>query len=350
MWLADLKNGNYRNPVLYADYSDPDAIRVGDDYFMISSSFCNAPALPVLHSKDLVNWKVVNYNITKEDKEKGKIECPKCHSEKVIKFGFYNGIQRYKCKNEDCCKTFIDEKSNPFRYSKKFKENWEQYFELFIKGLSLRECAAKMGITLVTAFFWRHRFLADLCEKSYIKKIGSYVELTKLVLYENFKGDRGYHGEERDKIIVVNALNDYMDISSIIAGRKFLVFYEIRDNIIPRIDAKAYVVGFQDSRLKMFANALNEIRNVKLREDINELKIDLAYSNKVKKWLIKFNGVASKYLDHYLSWRAFEYKNNTEYERKNIFSMKKVYSQINVKAKISTYISWGNIKKRTIEI
>ena len=45
MWLADLKNGNYRNPVLYADYSDPDAIRVGDDYFMISSSFCNAPAL-----------------------------------------------------------------------------------------------------------------------------------------------------------------------------------------------------------------------------------------------------------------------------------------------------------------
>ena len=44
MWLADLKNGNYRNPVLYADYSDPDAIRVGDDYFMISSSFCNAPA------------------------------------------------------------------------------------------------------------------------------------------------------------------------------------------------------------------------------------------------------------------------------------------------------------------
>lgn len=61
MWLADLKNGNYRNPILYADYSDPDAIRVGDDYFMIASSFCNAPAIPLLHSKDLVNWKVVNY-------------------------------------------------------------------------------------------------------------------------------------------------------------------------------------------------------------------------------------------------------------------------------------------------
>lgn len=61
MWLADLNNGNYRNPILYADYSDPDAIRVGDDYFMIASSFCNSPAIPLLHSKDLVNWKVVNY-------------------------------------------------------------------------------------------------------------------------------------------------------------------------------------------------------------------------------------------------------------------------------------------------
>ena len=63
MWKSDLGNGKYRNPVLYADYSDPDAIRVGEDYYMVASSFCNAPGLPLLHSKDLVNWKVVNYCI-----------------------------------------------------------------------------------------------------------------------------------------------------------------------------------------------------------------------------------------------------------------------------------------------
>lgn len=61
MKYGDLGNGFYRNPILYADYSDPDAIRVGDDYFMIASSFCNAPGVPLLHSKDLVNWKVINY-------------------------------------------------------------------------------------------------------------------------------------------------------------------------------------------------------------------------------------------------------------------------------------------------
>lgn len=64
IWNGDLGNGQYKNPILYADYSDPDAIRVGEDYFMVASSFCNAPGLPLLHSRDMVNWRVVNYCIS----------------------------------------------------------------------------------------------------------------------------------------------------------------------------------------------------------------------------------------------------------------------------------------------
>lgn len=60
-WVADLGNGTYQNPILHADYSDPDVVRVGDDYWMTSSSFSHAPALPILHSKDLVNWQLVNH-------------------------------------------------------------------------------------------------------------------------------------------------------------------------------------------------------------------------------------------------------------------------------------------------
>lgn len=61
MWAADQGDGTYQNPILYADYSDPDAIRVGGDFFLVASSFCNTPAVPLLHSLDLVNWKVINY-------------------------------------------------------------------------------------------------------------------------------------------------------------------------------------------------------------------------------------------------------------------------------------------------
>lgn len=63
VWVSDLGNGNYKNPVLYADYSDPDACRVGDDYYMTASSFNCIPGLPILHSKDLVNWTIIGYAI-----------------------------------------------------------------------------------------------------------------------------------------------------------------------------------------------------------------------------------------------------------------------------------------------
>jgi len=55
-WNPDLGDGRYRNPVLQADYSDPDVVRVGNDYWLTSSSFSHVPGLPLLHSRDLVNW------------------------------------------------------------------------------------------------------------------------------------------------------------------------------------------------------------------------------------------------------------------------------------------------------
>lgn len=61
VWVSDLGNGRFKNPVLNADYSDPDIVRVGDDFYMTASSFNSIPGLPILHSKDLVNWNLVNY-------------------------------------------------------------------------------------------------------------------------------------------------------------------------------------------------------------------------------------------------------------------------------------------------
>ena len=65
VWVSDEGNGMYRNPVLHADYSDPDVCVVGEDYFLTASSFNCIPGLPILHSKDLVNWKIVNYALKK---------------------------------------------------------------------------------------------------------------------------------------------------------------------------------------------------------------------------------------------------------------------------------------------
>lgn len=51
----------YRNPVIFADYSDPDVVRVGDDFYLVASSFNAAPGLPILHSRDLVHWSIIGH-------------------------------------------------------------------------------------------------------------------------------------------------------------------------------------------------------------------------------------------------------------------------------------------------
>ncbi|MDZ7374364.1 MAG: glycoside hydrolase 43 family protein [candidate division KSB1 bacterium] len=61
VWVADNGDGSYTNPVLHADYSDPDAIRVGDTFYLVASSFNCVPGLPILRSWDLVNWSLVGY-------------------------------------------------------------------------------------------------------------------------------------------------------------------------------------------------------------------------------------------------------------------------------------------------
>lgn len=65
IWCPDNGDGTYKNPIIFADYSDPDVIRVGDDFYLTASSFSCFPGLPVLHSKDLVNWTIIGHAINK---------------------------------------------------------------------------------------------------------------------------------------------------------------------------------------------------------------------------------------------------------------------------------------------
>jgi beta-xylosidase len=60
-WIPDQKDGTFCNPIIHADYSDPDAIRFGDDFYLVASSFNCTPGLPILHSPDLVNWTIINH-------------------------------------------------------------------------------------------------------------------------------------------------------------------------------------------------------------------------------------------------------------------------------------------------
>ena len=67
VWQADQGDGTFRNPVLYADYPDPDIIRVGEDFYFSTTTFVNTPGITILHSKDLVNWEFYSHVVQRID-------------------------------------------------------------------------------------------------------------------------------------------------------------------------------------------------------------------------------------------------------------------------------------------
>jgi len=64
---SDNGDGTYTNPVLYADYPDPDIIRVGEDFYMVSTTFVDSPGINVLHSQDMVNWEIISHAVSTVD-------------------------------------------------------------------------------------------------------------------------------------------------------------------------------------------------------------------------------------------------------------------------------------------
>src|SRR3954453_19695861 len=66
-WTADNGNGTFSNPLFYDEFSDPDLIRVGDDFYLTGTTMHAMPGLPVLHSRDLVNWELMSYALDKLD-------------------------------------------------------------------------------------------------------------------------------------------------------------------------------------------------------------------------------------------------------------------------------------------
>jgi len=66
-WTPDNGNGTYTNPLFYDEFSDPDLIRVGDDFYLAGTTMHSMPGLPILHSRDLVNWEFIAYALDKLD-------------------------------------------------------------------------------------------------------------------------------------------------------------------------------------------------------------------------------------------------------------------------------------------
>ena len=131
-------------------------------------------------------------NEMRETRFKDGFECPHCSSEHVVRFGRYNGRQRYRCK---CCnKTFTDT-TNTVLYRTRKGDEWNEWITLvdyMLKGYSLRKSAEIVGVTWVTLFYWRHKLLNTLKQLDF-EQFQGIVEVDETYFLYSYsqKGQRG---------------------------------------------------------------------------------------------------------------------------------------------------------------
>lgn len=251
--------------------------------------------------------------------------CPECNSKKYVKYGFYNGIQRYICK--DCKRTFSRTTNSLWSYSKKDASTWIKFIELFLETKSLRFCAKKLGISLVTAFYWRHKILYSLTlDDINLKNLKGTIHIGTAPVKENFKGCRNLENniEETclsdslnltDKFVSRDTRRDTIWIvAATEADNRMFAKPVFKDNcnmrifnekVYAEIDKDSYIVAYQNSYLKAIARRHNKLQKLYTKTHINEEAIDLRikyFRPNLKSLLCRFHGVATKYLQRYLHY------------------------------------------------
>ena len=132
-------------------------------------------------------------------------KCSNCESENIIKFGQYNGKNRYKCK--DCQKTFSDFTGTSVSYIKK-KNLWLKSLELMLENKSIREMSKILEVSTKTVFEWRHKILISL-ESIFTRDFKGIVEMDDIYLNFNQKGRKiGRIIFDYKRVIDESRLND----------------------------------------------------------------------------------------------------------------------------------------------
>jgi transposase-like protein len=254
----------------------------------------------ILLIKTDTNFNLLNSHITtliKKDMYLNRIieKCPNCESKHYIKYGLFKGFQRYKCK--ECGKTFSKATNSLWSYSKKKPTQWVKFTEYVLERKSLRFCAEKLGLSLVTAFYWRHKVLHGLNYDSVPEKLSGDVHIAKKLILENFKGSKNITITVRHNIWVVAAKDCEDSIIIKPISRCHWHLPSFNKKIYYLIDEKAYIVPYGDRYISLVAKAHNKKRTKEVQND----KIIWSFQFILGKWLKKYHGVASKYLEKYLS-------------------------------------------------
>ena len=250
--------------------------------------------------------------------------CGHCGSMRVGGWSSQAGLKRYRCK--DCAKTFNALTGTPLAQLHR-RDAWFAYAQALADGLSLRKAATRCGVSLDTAFRWRHRFLKT-AKDTKPKVVAGIVEADETFIRKSVKGSKRLVGRaprKRGSTAKSGLSSDDYAPVLIVRDRHG----ETTDQVLPDLDGATFVrvlkpVVAQDALLvsdgraayAMFADqagllhiALNASKGERTYGSYHIQNVN-GYISRLKQWLHRFKGVATHYLPSYLGWRRMIERNS----------------------------------------
>jgi len=253
--------------------------------------------------------------------------CPHCQSKNVGSWGRACGLKRYRCR--DCRKSFNALTGTPLARLQK-RGAWKTYAQAVADSVSVRKAARKSGVSVPTAFRWRHRFLS-LAKANKAEAVSGIVEADETFFLRSFKGARWTGraprkrggasskpglSDEQVPVLVLRSRSG-ATVDAVLESLKVAEIYRIltpliardKDTVLVSDGARAYASFATEAGIGHVGLAGSRGQR---RRGVFHIQNVNAYHSRLKTWMRRFNGVATKYLPNYLGWRRmFEREGDT---------------------------------------
>ncbi len=254
-----------------------------------------------------------------------RISCPHCHSHKVLKNGHKDRIQRFRCK--DCGKTFTYSNNTIIFSTKKDMKQWEKYCECLIHKFSLRKCAEIVGISLPTAFHWRHKILDALQNMQNDTNLSGVVEADETFFPVSFKGQKKENfsipreSRQRGHSNSVRGLSQEQVCVPCIVNHEGMSIGKISNLGKPNVHDLGKIINDRVVKGSVFVtDSLKSYQRVAFENELTHVRIPRGkyvsgafniqtvngYHSELKRLINGwFKGVATKYLNNYIVYNNF---------------------------------------------
>ncbi len=253
-----------------------------------------------------------------DGKFQADLKCPHCKERHIHRHGMARGLRRYKCLA--CARTFNALTDTPLARLRK-RDRWLKYADALNASESVRAAAVRAGVNASTSFRWRHRFLSarkDLRDH----QLTGIVEVDECFILASRKGERqlprkarkrggkakkpGLSGEQTPILIARDRYGHHLN--AVLPNRSEDAVSAVLKDVISKTDTLLCMDG--DPALIAFAKQeaieyelIIASHGEHVHEKVLHIQTINAYVSRFKKWLDRFNGVATKYLPNYLGWR-----------------------------------------------